>query len=66
MVERHRQHVKSDEQHDEHVELFVRYNLEDDGLWLPLYTGLAKRNGIKYGNIKYNMGNHCIRVRLVV
>lgn len=36
MVKRHRQHVQPDEQHDEHVELFVRYDLEDDRLRLPL------------------------------
>lgn len=36
MVERHRQHVEPDKQHNEHVELFVRHDLEDDGLRPPL------------------------------
>lgn len=36
MIERHSQHVESDKQHDEHIEFFIRDNLEDHRLWPPL------------------------------
>lgn len=36
VVERHGQHVQTDEQHDNHVKLLVRYYLEYYCLWSPL------------------------------
>lgn len=36
VVQRHRHHVQSDEQHDDHVEFFVCHDFEDDRLRSPL------------------------------
>ena len=36
MVERHREHVQPDKQHDYHIELLVRHYLEHDRLRPPL------------------------------
>lgn len=36
VIQRHRQHVEADEQHDDHVELFVCADFEHYCLWSPL------------------------------
>lgn len=46
MVQRHRKHVQPDEQHDYHIELFVRHYFKHYPLRPPLETNK------KYGHVK--------------
>lgn len=36
MIHCHGQHVEPDEQHNDHVEFFIRYYFENYCLWSPL------------------------------
>lgn len=38
MVQCHREHIQPDEQHDYHIELFVRHYFKHYCLWPPLQT----------------------------
>ena len=42
LIQRHRHHVQTDEQHDDHVELLVGHDVEDDGLRSPLLPHFFK------------------------
>lgn len=42
VVHGHRQHVEANEQHDDHVEFFVRHNFEHDCLGSPLWNWVGR------------------------
>lgn len=52
LIQRHGQHIQSDEQHDDHVKLFIGDDLKDDRLWTPLLMSHESRFCLSKNNIE--------------